>query len=64
MILKNSRNIRIGYNTKIFMDGNERKLSILEYKFFLYTLKFLKILDQNPLKFETFPHRQTITNYK
>lgn len=62
MILKNSRNIRIGYNTKIFMDGNERKLSTLEYKFFLYTLKFLKILDQDPLKFETFP--QTITNYK
>lgn len=44
------------------MDGNERKLSTLEYKFFLYTLKFLKILDQDPLKFETFP--QTITNYK
>lgn len=62
MILKNSRNIRIGYNTKIFMDENERKLSTLEYKFFLYTLKFLKILDQDPLKFETFP--QTITNYK
>lgn len=46
------------------MDGNEQKLSTLEYKFFLYTLKFLKILDQDPLKFETFPHRQTITNYK